>query len=276
MSLRTDRDYLLGRQYRDSTNLNARLSIHQRFSVNRYGWHRWIFDQFDGRDYNRILELGSGNGELWLEFRRVLFRSLQNIARIPPGWRITITDLSAGMLEEASERLSHVPQVVEASVVDAQELPFASRSFDVVIANAMLYHVPDRPRAFREIRGVLDPDGTLYAATFGADHMWELDALVNGSDDDFGYGSEFTLENGSEQLNQFFDNVRLVRYEDALEVTDPEAAIAYLGSTRRVHGLGPGAHKLVADRVYGHFRRSPVLHVTKSAGMFIARGPSHI
>src|SRR5207248_74379 len=113
-----------------------------------------------------------------------------------------------------------------------------------------------------------------YAATFGSDHMRELDALVDESEDDFGPGSQFTLDNGAEQLTAFFDEVRLVRYEDALEVTDPEAAIAYLDSTRRVHGLGPDAHSLVADRVYSHFKRAPVLHVTKSAGMFIARGRS--
>ena len=34
-------------QYRTTANLQARITLHERFSVNPYGWQRWVFDQFD-------------------------------------------------------------------------------------------------------------------------------------------------------------------------------------------------------------------------------------
>ena len=65
----------LADQYKDSGNLNTRINLHQRFSSNQYGWHTWIFDHFDILSTGRILELGCGQGDLWLE----------NIERISSG-----------------------------------------------------------------------------------------------------------------------------------------------------------------------------------------------
>ena len=61
-----DQEYLK-QEYRDATNLNARIRLHQRFSLNPYGWLRWVFDQLDLPSECRILELGCGPGNLWLE-----------------------------------------------------------------------------------------------------------------------------------------------------------------------------------------------------------------
>jgi hypothetical protein len=69
-------------QYRDASNLNTRIGLHQRFSVNPYGWLPWVFDQLELPSQARILELGCGTGQLWLD----------NIDRIPAGWEITLTD----------------------------------------------------------------------------------------------------------------------------------------------------------------------------------------
>jgi hypothetical protein len=75
MSKFTDQQYLKTDQYRDSTNLDARVVIHQRFSTNPYGWFNWVFDtlmKLSGTA--RILELGCGHALLWKE----------NAGRIPP------------------------------------------------------------------------------------------------------------------------------------------------------------------------------------------------
>lgn len=37
----TDQSYLLGSQYRDSSNLEARIAVHRLFSSNPVGWFRW-------------------------------------------------------------------------------------------------------------------------------------------------------------------------------------------------------------------------------------------
>ena len=61
--------------------------------------------------------------------------------------------------------------MASAQVFDAQELPFPDDAFDVVVANHMLYHVPEPARAAAEIGRVLRPDGLLLAATNGPDHL---------------------------------------------------------------------------------------------------------
>ena len=92
MSKFTDQQYLKTDQYRDSSNLDARVAIHRRFSTNPYGWFRWVFDVLLKLPENaRILELGCGPGWMWKE----------NTDRIPAGWNITLSDLSPGMVDAA-------------------------------------------------------------------------------------------------------------------------------------------------------------------------------
>ncbi len=63
MSKFTDQQYLKTEQYRDASNLNARLEIHRRFSTNSYGWFAWVFDTLETLPKQaRVLELGCGPG----------------------------------------------------------------------------------------------------------------------------------------------------------------------------------------------------------------------
>jgi ubiquinone/menaquinone biosynthesis C-methylase UbiE len=67
-------------QYKDSSNLESRIRLHQRLSTNHSPWMRWVFDHFDFPLPGRILEVGCGTGLLWAE----------NAHRSQPGWRITL------------------------------------------------------------------------------------------------------------------------------------------------------------------------------------------
>src|SRR5262249_18967309 len=162
MSKIADQSYLR-EQYKNASNLNDRIQLHTRFSTNRYDFQMWVFDQLKLASDSRILELGCGPGSLWRP----------NCERIPPGWQITLTDFSIGMLEEARANLTGAPAFTF-QLADAQALPFQVAEFDGVIANHMLYHVPDRARAFSEIRRVLRPGGRFYAATNGEAHLQEI------------------------------------------------------------------------------------------------------
>ncbi len=167
-----DRNYLLTDQYKGASNLNARFQLHERFSTNKYGWHPRVFDQFNLSSKSCILELGCGPGLLWLT----------NNDRVPEGWYITLSDLSRGMLQEARQNLREGHRHFKFSVVDAQSIPFENKTFYTVIANHMLYHVPDRMKAFSEIRRVLKTAGRFYAATNGRDSNRELRELVEKVD----------------------------------------------------------------------------------------------
>jgi SAM-dependent methyltransferase len=66
-------------------------------------------------------------------------------------------DYTMALVREAR---SHVPEALLARF-DAQHLPFADRSFDVVLMLEMIYYIPDLDQALRECGRVLDAGGTL-------------------------------------------------------------------------------------------------------------------
>jgi hypothetical protein len=87
-------EHLRAEQYRDASNLYARIALHEQFSTNPHGLPLWIFDQLELADEARILEIGCGIGSL----------SAENTKRIPKGWQITLTDAPLGMVCEAQQR----------------------------------------------------------------------------------------------------------------------------------------------------------------------------
>jgi ubiquinone/menaquinone biosynthesis C-methylase UbiE len=265
-----DQEYLLTQQYRDASNLNARMQLHERFSTNRRGWHSWMFDHLQLPAEARLLEVGCGPGALWRE----------NRDRIPAGWAITLSDFSPGMLREAEQHLAGGQPGFRFARLDAQAIPFAAASFDAVIANHMLYHVPDRPKALGEIRRVLRPGGHFYAATNGQNHMRELHALATASLDGAPAGDPalhaeqwthaFSLENGREALAPFFSNVTLQPYPDALVVTEAEPLIAYARSGRYQSLLVGDRLAAFASAVEREIARRGALRITKEIGLFEA------
>jgi len=250
---------MLEDQYRDAANLNARIELHARFSANRVPWPRWVFDHLDIPPTGTILELGCGPGTLWAE----------NGDRIPAGWSITLSDFSPGMLEEARQNLSAVDHEFKYAVIDAQDIPLPDKSVDAVIANHMLYHISDRPKALAQICRVLRPGGQLYATTNGMDHMRELDELLSrvGVTPSVAH-NPFKLENGREELAAWFTDIEVCRHEDHLNVTEAEPIMNYILSD-----LSPDDSQLGEIRrvVEGEIALHGAYYITKSSGMFIAR-----
>ena len=74
---------------------------------------------------------------------------------------MTLTDISPAMVDAAREQLDDVCGV-KFEFADIQNLPYPDASFDVVIANMMLYHVPDIARGLSEVRRVLRRDGRFF------------------------------------------------------------------------------------------------------------------
>jgi len=254
-----DQSYLR-EQYKNAANLNDRIQLHVRFSTNRYDFHMWVFDQLKLAPDSRVLELGCGPGSLWRP----------NMARIPAGWQITLSDFSPGMLAEARANLAGAhPFAFEQA--DAQAIPFADASFDAVIANHMLYHVPDRAKAFAEIRRVLRPAGRFYAATNGEEHLSEIYELVHRFDStiDLWNRVTFRLESGAAELAPFFSHVLLHRYESALIVTKAEPLVAYVASMADADLTGArraAFTQLVEERIAA----DGAIHITKDTGLFEA------
>jgi ubiquinone/menaquinone biosynthesis C-methylase UbiE len=105
------------------------------------------------RHHVRSLEIGSGTGYFTL-----------NMLRSGLIERATCTDISPGMLATLGANAQRLGLDVETVVADAEQLPFADGSFDLVLGHAVLHHIPDLPRAFSEFARVLAPGGTLLFA----------------------------------------------------------------------------------------------------------------
>ncbi|RPJ22619.1 MAG: SAM-dependent methyltransferase [Chloroflexi bacterium] len=264
MSKVTDQQYLKTDQYRDSSNLDARALIHQRFSTNPYGWFKWVFDTLLRLPGNaRILELGCGNALLWKE----------NANGIPGGWNITLSDLSSGMLDAAWRHLVVTGRAFQFKEIDAQAIPYEAETFDAVIADHMLYHVPDRPKAIAEIQRVLKPGGRLIATTVGANHMQEMMdwyQQVHVSKTWESFANPFLLENGMEQLTPFFSEVKLSRYEDNLHVTEVEPIMAYIRSGIRVTELSEKELAHLQQDLEKELQEKGRIFISKDSGLFEA------
>ncbi|MGC2191013.1 MAG: class I SAM-dependent methyltransferase [Candidatus Dormiibacterota bacterium] len=210
-------------QYRDGTNLGARQDLYRRFGTARRTWQAWVFDQLRLPEGARILEVGGGSGRLWVENRE----------RMLPGWRVTVTDRSPGMLAEAEVELAPDP-TFRFAVARVEALPFADGNFEAVIANHMLYHVPQLQLALSEVHRVLAPRGVLIAATNGPNHLSQFRKLQTQIGTLAGPrthpAAAFNLVTGPPQLQAIFASLIVKRHPEELRITDVQAVVAYLGS----------------------------------------------
>ncbi|MBV9278739.1 MAG: class I SAM-dependent methyltransferase [Chloroflexi bacterium] len=267
MSHLSDQGHLLERQYRTSVNLQARMELHRRFGTGRGSWFRWLLDQMEIPPRARILELGCGTGALWRE----------NLDRIASDWEVTLSDLSEGMLAEARRNLEGSGHRFRFRRINAQDIPVADAHFDVVIANHMLYHVPDRGKALAEIRRVLRPGGRFYAATNGRNHMRELQDLLarfvpeRARDVGLLPGAIFGLESGREQVAAFFGEVTVLRKPNPLVVTEAEPLVAYvLSLPAESNRVGDRVEELTAW-VQGELDAHGAIQITTDTGLIAAR-----
>ncbi len=96
----------------------------------------------------RVLEVAAGTG--------ALTRAMA--ARLPPETTILATDLNPPMLDRAIARQAGDPRVTF-EAADAEALPAADQSVDVVACQFGVMFFPDKVRAYREARRVLRPTG---------------------------------------------------------------------------------------------------------------------
>jgi ubiquinone/menaquinone biosynthesis C-methylase UbiE len=84
-----------------------------------------------------------------------------NLPHYPPDVHLTGIDLSPEMLALAKASAKKIGRTIELKEGDAQNLPFADRSFDTVVCTYALCSVPDEARAIAEMKRVLRPGGRL-------------------------------------------------------------------------------------------------------------------
>lgn len=251
-------------QYQNASNISARIRLHEMYSQNQTGWFPWIYHNCKITDGMRILEIGCGDGTLWNE----------NMAKLPQNISAVLSDISEGMLRDVRRRIGSDSRF-SFQAFDCHRIPFVSDSFDLVIANHVLFYCDDIAKVCREVSRILVPGGRFLCSTYGASHMQEITALVQEFDSRIQLSGDalyarFGLENGAELLAPYFSEISTQLYDDALYVTDAAPLIEYILSC---HG---NQNQYLLER-YQDFRRFVEkktlkgFHITKSAGLFICR-----
>jgi ubiquinone/menaquinone biosynthesis C-methylase UbiE len=107
-----------------------------------------------GQTFGDALEIGSGTGYFSL-----------NLVQLGLIGKLTATDISPGMLAQLAATAEALGlDGVTTVVTEAETLPFADESFDLVLGHAVLHHIPDLDRAFAEFKRVLRPGGRVVFA----------------------------------------------------------------------------------------------------------------
>ena len=114
----------------------------------RYALEPYIpeFAQFAAARDLRVLEIGVGMGADYLEWLKA-------------GARATGIDMSAASLEKAQYRCESAGYRSDLRVADAEHLPFADETFDVVYSYGVMHHSPDTAQCLRQAWRVLKPGG---------------------------------------------------------------------------------------------------------------------
>ncbi len=252
-------------QYLNATNLSARIQLHKLYSMNTQGWFPWIYEQCQIEEHKHILEIGCGDGSLWKG----------RIEDIPSGKHITLSDISAGILNDARREINDIRGIVAYQELDCHDIPYGKESFDLVVANHVLFYCQDIDQVCNEVSKVLDKEGIFICSTYGQKHMQEITSLVKGFDERIVLSADvlydrFGKENGREVLEKHFEEIKWHQYEDSLLVPDASPLISYILSC---HGNQNqyilGRYKEFVDYVEKKIKKNFV--ITKDAGIFICK-----
>jgi ubiquinone/menaquinone biosynthesis C-methylase UbiE len=251
----------LAKMYIKNDTLSTRIGLHDKYSVNKYGWGNWVFDQYAFQDGMSILELGCGSAGIWLN----------RDGRLPRNSRIILSDFSALMVEKA-KCLIHDNPSFSFEQIDIQNIPYDADTFDIVIANHMLYHVPDQEKALSQVCRVLRAGGRFYATTLGRNSLKELQDIYRKLEGkaSFPYSEDisFTLENGAALLRRYFSEIEQRQYMDSLQVTNIDDLIAYIKSYNEVPDY---IHDELYTLVQNGFSKNGVFYIRKEQGMFVCK-----
>ena len=247
-------------QYRNAGNLTTRISIHSKYSTNKMGFGNWIVSNYCIKPGMRILELGCGTGDMWKDHLNLLNEASE----------VILTDFSEGMLKTTKDTLGKLKNITY-KVVDIQEIPFEDESFDIVIANMMLYHVPELEKGLSEVKRVLKHDGVFYCATYGEHGIVEYIAdLLKDYGVKESVNKNFTLQNGKEKLEKYFPLVHQFDYNDALEVTQIEDIVDYVYSLSSMTNM-KNVKRETITQILASEQVNGILHVPKEYGMFVCK-----
>lgn len=209
------------------------------------------------------MEVGCGTGSLW-----------ENDAELIDTFsELVLTDISAGMIELVKEKYAGRKNI-QIQAMDVLDMPFEDQSFDIIVANSMLYHVNDVAAALGNICRVLRDDGVFCATTFGKNGQLQY---INHAMFEMGLSDSmkideisFSLENGGDILRNYFSVIHEEAYDNHLDVLEPMDLVDYIFSMSSMSHLEPSNR----DKMNAYFESKKddqgMFRIPQVYGMFIA------
>ena len=252
-------------QYKSDKNLNIRNNLHN-YNINRVDFDKWCFNQINFQKNTRVLEVGCGTGKFWFKNKESIDGSLD----------ITLSDFSKSMLKSTKEKLKNLNYNFKYEEINVESIPYEDASFDIVIAEHMIYFAPNIEKALSEIRRVLVPGGILYLTANSCEAMAELNKLVEKFDsslgiDNNGYSARFELENGAPILQKYFNKVDVEILEGKIIVDKPEPVVSYKASTIQGSSILVGEKKKAFTKyLEDYIRKNDDISITTKTCLFKA------
>lgn len=251
-------------QYVDSSNLNASVKLQDRFSSNKHGWYNWTFNNIKLRKKSKVLEIGCGNGALWAK----------NIESLNDKVEVTLTDVCQDMIDDAKLNLDGYNKNFNFKIVDPNNIAYEDESFDIIIANHILFYMNDLDKVLSEIKRVLKVGGRFYCSTIGGDHMKELEELMIKFNSNIKISEEklsnkFGLDNGEYILQEYFTDIHKHLYKDELVVNDTKGILEYIysipGNILEVIDTKKKEFEVYIDK---NIQQNGAINITNSNGLF--------
>ncbi|MEN8172190.1 MAG: class I SAM-dependent methyltransferase [Chloroflexota bacterium] len=223
----TDEEYLTKQQYASEDQLSVRIRTHELYTKPKTDFPDWVLGHLDWQDTKIVLDIGCGAG--------IYIPSLQK--HLPPQSMIISADISLGMLRDVAKK----PIAANANLINsrARQSPIPDGICDVVLANHMLYHVPDIPAVMSEIQRVLRPGGVLIAATNAESSMTTFLDEIQAAYQALGmpikslptpFRKNFSLESGGEFITPYLEGIEVHRLESTLVFPEPKPVLDYIQS----------------------------------------------
>jgi len=119
-------------------------------------WKRFAIELANVQRGQRVLDLAGGTGDLAAKFSKLVGET----------GKVVLADINPAMLQQGRNRLLNEGILVDYAQVNAEKLPFADNSFDVISIAFGLRNVTDKSAALASMLRVLKPGGRVIILEF--------------------------------------------------------------------------------------------------------------
>jgi ubiquinone/menaquinone biosynthesis C-methylase UbiE len=154
----------------------------------------------------RVLDVGAGTAQIPIE-----------LCQRHPTVRLVAIDMAEHMLDVGRRNVEReaLRERIELRLCDAKRIPFADASFDVIMSNSIVHHIPAPIAVFEEMARVVQPGGTLFVR----DLLRPVDANAIA-----GFVKTYAKDANAHQQKMFADSLHA-----ALTLDEVRAMVARLG-----------------------------------------------